>query len=393
MTVQTAHPNDQAQAAAGTAPGNAEAVSSERQNCEMKPAGLPPVSYELRLAKSGLDGAVSVANFSDPARFSTAPPAPEKEALKRKVAEKLIAHNPQLQLYQFPHEQIAHFERISPEESRRKYRHVELSCPEGGNGVHLVLSDDGAWLTVPFWHEQERAGAAFSELWSYLEIIRQEAGYEIYDPQVRRTLDPVAGREEALARYQETARQVREALVVSGKPVEQPQLSGSASRNGSEEARGPVIRELAGPQDAGVVLVAVSETGAVCGFAEVSVNRHRPKPGTRGPVAWLESWYVAPGFRDRGFDRRLLEQAEQWAARRGFSELVTELKAADEPARQAYLAHGFTEDRRTVRLTKPLQAAATPQRPLSVLPGPSITRNSASRSESAPTNTSRGNFR
>ena len=104
-------------------------------------------------------------------------------------------------------------QKISVEEARLKFRHLELNGPEEGcNGIQITLFDDEASVTVPFWHEGNKAAETFREIWSYLAIICREAGYLIYDPQVDRVFDASAGFDDALACYTGTMQQIRKTL-------------------------------------------------------------------------------------------------------------------------------------------------------------------------------------
>ena len=97
---------------------------------------------------------------------------------------------------------IAKHEKISVEQARLKYRHLELNEPgQDSKGIQITLFDDEASVTVPFWHEGAKATDTFRKIWSYLEIIGRETGYLIYDPQIDRVFDPKAGSGDALASY------------------------------------------------------------------------------------------------------------------------------------------------------------------------------------------------
>ena len=328
----------------------------------MTPDTPPPGSYELCLSRPCSEGTHRVPAPRTAADFSSAPPDARKEALKRRVAEQLLAHHPTLQLFQFPYDKIAQFEKLSLEETRRKYRHLELNGPEDGNGVQVILWDDDASLTVPFWHQQEKAVEAFRELWSYLELVHRETSYVVHDPQLECTVDPSAGCEDPLANYLLTARRVREALPVGAASHERLQTPPAG------DDRFPSIRQVATSEDMGTVLVAVGETGVVCGYAEVSLFGRCVNGTPSVPTAYLKSWYVTPEFRGRGIGQQLLEAAQQWAAARGFSELASEVELSNEQMIQAHLACGFTESRRAVHFIRPitlgLNARTRDQRPL-----------------------------
>ena len=58
------------------------------------------MSYDFRLFRRRIGEDPLITAQRDPEEFATTPPAPEKEALKRKVADALIANNPKLQVFQ-----------------------------------------------------------------------------------------------------------------------------------------------------------------------------------------------------------------------------------------------------------------------------------------------------
>jgi hypothetical protein len=174
------------------------------------------MSYDFQLfrPRAGEDPYVTAQRDSD--EVDDSPPDPQKEALKRRVADALIAHNPKLEIFQFGYEEIAKFEKITVEQARLKHRHLELNGPEeGGNGIQITLFDDEASVTVPFWHDGDKATDTFRELWSYLDIISREAGYLIYDPQIDRVLEPSAGFGDSLSCYCGATEQVDETLPAS----------------------------------------------------------------------------------------------------------------------------------------------------------------------------------
>lgn len=319
----------------------------------MNPGTPPPVSYEFRLTKPSPDGISPAPAHHSATDSSSGNPCPEKEALKRRVAEKLMAHSPQLRLYQFPYDQIARFEQIPQEEAHRKYRQLELNGPEDGHGIQIVLWDDEASLTVPFWHDLEKSALAFRELWPQLNIICQEAGYTVYDPQLGQLVDLATGFDTALAHYLATARNVRNALPINGAPKADLRTTPAApAPNSSQEIQFPSIRQLAASEDSRAVLVAVQPTGAVCGYAEVCIRRDHGTGASTVPVACLESWHVAPGLLQHEVGQELLASVEQWALARGLRELASEVALDNEQSVRAHLAGGFAERRRMVHFTK-----------------------------------------
>jgi hypothetical protein len=70
-------------------------------------------------------------------------------------------------------------------------------------------------VTVPYWHEGDKAEDTFREIWGYLEIISREGGYLIYDPQTDLIIDPASGFEDALDCYTGGMRTIHQTLPTS----------------------------------------------------------------------------------------------------------------------------------------------------------------------------------
>jgi GNAT superfamily N-acetyltransferase len=267
------------------------------------------LGYDFRLFLPRADEEPLVTARRAVANDAAAPADAQKEARKRQIADALLTRLPSLQLYQFPYHQIASFEGISFEQARDKYRHLELNSPDGGNGISITLRDDEASVSLPFWHETGKAQQTFQEVWVCLETICRQAGYVVYDPQSGRMLELETGLEAALASYTGAARRLRE----------------ERSSEASIQKTPPgdiAIRELAKPQGCGVVLLAVGNGGALCGFVEIRVDSAPVNGSPNATVAAVAGWYVEPAYRSRGIGRRLLESAREWTTNRGLGELA-----------------------------------------------------------------------
>jgi hypothetical protein len=66
---------------------------------------------------------------------------------------------------------------------------LELNGPEDSNGIQIMLFDELAGVSVPYWHKGEKAYEVFREIWTYLRIIEEKAGDVTYDSQVGHVLD------------------------------------------------------------------------------------------------------------------------------------------------------------------------------------------------------------
>jgi hypothetical protein len=116
--------------------------------------------------------------------------------------------DPSLEVFQFGFEEIAKFQKISVEEAKLQFRHMELNGPEGGPGIQITLLDDGASLTVPYWHKDKKAKTVFAQIWQYLKVIQRVGGYQIYDPQMECIVNLGSDLEKATKCYTDVVKRV-----------------------------------------------------------------------------------------------------------------------------------------------------------------------------------------
>ena len=161
------------------------------------------MSYDFNLSEPQEDRSSEQIDDADSEELGIPDPEPAKEERKKRVTDRLIAKSTKLAPFSVDFEEIAKSKKITVEEAKKKYRDIELNGPEDGNGIQITLSDDEAFVTVPYWHQGAEAFRVFEEVWSYLEIIELEAGYLTDDPQIGRVLDLRADFDASLACYQQ----------------------------------------------------------------------------------------------------------------------------------------------------------------------------------------------
>jgi GNAT superfamily N-acetyltransferase len=259
------------------------------------------LTYDFRLLKPRPGENPEAAIRRDPDAVSAAPLDHQKESLKRRVANDLVAANLQLRICELPYGQIARYENISEDAARRKYRYLELNGPEGGDGIQVMLRDDEASVLVPLWHEGTRAEEVFRDVWRCLEVIGRAANYLCYDPQLGQLFELSSGEAAALAHYEKLVRESRVKL-----PAAAPAQKA--------EATAPQIRQLTVSPEREVVMVALRENGSLFGFADVSIEQTPANGAPSTRLACLKGWYVTPEFRGRGIGRQLRDSAKAWAA-------------------------------------------------------------------------------
>ena len=164
------------------------------------------MSYDLHLvrippgadAQAVVDASVAM---DEEAQLNPGEPDPAKEETKRRLAAALQAVNPLLTAFPFNYSELARLEKITEQEARRRFRHVELNGPEDGNGIQITLFDDTVTITIPYWHHGYKAQQAFREIWSYLEVLEGGGGLRSYDPQLERGLSLGTDFQAVLAKY------------------------------------------------------------------------------------------------------------------------------------------------------------------------------------------------
>jgi aminoglycoside 6'-N-acetyltransferase I len=105
--------------------------------------------------------------------------------------------------------------------------------------------------------------------------------------------------------------------------------------------------------DSQLILVAEVDTGELVGFLEASI-RPFVEDCHSDAVGYLEGWYVEPRFRNLGIGRQLVKSAENWARRRGCTEMASDAEIGNDVSLSAHLGLGYEETSRLVHLRKVL---------------------------------------
>lgn len=72
------------------------------------------------------------------------------------------------------------------------------------------------------------------------------------------------------------------------------------------------------------ILVAEAQDGNLVGFVEVDLRSHADGCKPSQPVGYIEGWYVAEGYRQRGIGAKLVAEAENWARHHGCIEMASD---------------------------------------------------------------------
>ncbi len=108
---------------------------------------------------------------------------PSKEVAKRRLADLLIMRYPEFEIFQYDYREIAKMKSIDESEARRRYRDIQLTHP---SGLQIVLFDDTAAVTIPYW---PNATSSLSTAWEHLKTLATEGEFSVHDPQLGRILN------------------------------------------------------------------------------------------------------------------------------------------------------------------------------------------------------------
>ncbi len=153
------------------------------------------MSYDLYLftPEAGVDPSSTAIQLmeqeEETGEINSGEPHPEYEQRKQTLVEALLETNPNLETFTFGFSEIAASQGISETEARKRFRHIELNGPEDNNGIQITLFDTTASITVPYWHRGSQAQHTWNEIWDYLRLFQQKAGFVAYDPQLEKVLD------------------------------------------------------------------------------------------------------------------------------------------------------------------------------------------------------------
>jgi aminoglycoside 6'-N-acetyltransferase I len=102
-------------------------------------------------------------------------------------------------------------------------------------------------------------------------------------------------------------------------------------------------------------IVALARVGVeVVGMAEVSIRHDHVEGTTAAPVPYLEGWFVAEEYRNRGVGRQLLKFVDDWAVHNGYAELASDAELDNALSIELHGRLGFREVGRSVHFVKTL---------------------------------------
>jgi hypothetical protein len=159
--------------------------------------------YKSQLGRPDIDEAQIVVEADEEENDNQ--PDPE---LKLKIAKALIDFNPRLESFEFDYDEIAKLQGINKEEAKEKFDHIELNTPETDLATQITIFDNNVSITIPYWYSGNKAKEVFEKVIEYTKIIREKAGYFVYDPQTETAYDPMTKNFDGLVIYTNMTKEV-----------------------------------------------------------------------------------------------------------------------------------------------------------------------------------------
>jgi aminoglycoside 6'-N-acetyltransferase I len=103
-----------------------------------------------------------------------------------------------------------------------------------------------------------------------------------------------------------------------------------------------------------VIFVAEASDHSLVGFLEVDLRSHADGCDPVRPVGYVEGWYVAEDYRQRGVGKKLLAAAEDWARSHGCLEMASDTWIDNELSQRVHESLGYEVVDRCVHYRKSL---------------------------------------
>ncbi len=100
--------------------------------------------------------------------------------------------------------------------------------------------------------------------------------------------------------------------------------------------------------------VAEDEDCRLVGFIEVGLRSHADKCNPVRPVGFVEGWFVAEEFREKGIGGELMRAAEEWCRKQRCLEMASDARIDNTVSQDVHEALGFEIVDRCVHFRKSL---------------------------------------
>lgn len=123
-------------------------------------------------------------------------------------------------------------------------------------------------------------------------------------------------------------------------------------QSGEDDQMAEMVDIIENPEYQFVAVADIGD-GVLAGFLEASIRSHVEDCETEN-VGYLEGWFVDRNYRERGIGGGLVRFAEEWARRKGCTEMASDAEVDNLVSQRAHLKLGYEETSRLVHLRKAL---------------------------------------
>jgi hypothetical protein len=142
---------------------------------------------------------------------------------KLSIVKALTNYNPRLEAFDFDYGEIAKLTATTIEEAKNKFDYIELNTREGDIAVQLTVYDNHVYINAPYWYKGDDAKRLFQDIKSYIRIIRETAGYFVFDPQTGNVFDPAENGFDGLENYLSVSENIEE--IIGGQNTTETKIS------------------------------------------------------------------------------------------------------------------------------------------------------------------------
>jgi hypothetical protein len=122
-------------------------------------------------------------------------------ATKLAIVKALLTYNPKLESFDFHYGEIAKLDTNTIEKEKNKFDHIEINSSNDSLSIQIIVYDNHVFITVPYTYKSDDAKKIFADIAAYVRIIRETAGYFVFDRQTGQTFDPAVNEFDGLAKY------------------------------------------------------------------------------------------------------------------------------------------------------------------------------------------------
>lgn len=91
-----------------------------------------------------------------------------------------------------------------------RFHHTEVNYSGSDLHIQLTIYNNHVYINFPYWHSGSDASGYIEEVKKYITIIRNTAGYFVFDPQLGQVYDPVINMPDFTKSYEKTVALVKD---------------------------------------------------------------------------------------------------------------------------------------------------------------------------------------